>query len=89
MYCTYLRAYVRMNWAFTKYVDQLLVYDLSIKGDSFEQAYEKNIFNTNNIFGGSGLSIWKYEFSYDHWSQAMLSSLSTWMGVLLSTRGHI
>ena len=28
----------------------------------------------------SGLSTWKYQFSYDHWSQATLSSVSTWMG---------
>ena len=27
----------------------------------------------------SGLSTWKYQFSYDHWSQAMLCSVSTWM----------
>ena len=25
--------------------------------------------------GRSGLSTWKYQFSYDHWSQAMLSSV--------------
>ena len=30
--------------------------------------------------GRSGLSTWKYQFSYDHWSQATLSSVSTWMG---------
>ena len=30
--------------------------------------------------GCSGLSTWKYQFSYDHWSQATLSSASTWMG---------
>ena len=28
----------------------------------------------------SGLSTWEYQFLYDHWSQAMLSSVSTWMG---------
>ena len=28
----------------------------------------------------SGLSTWKYQFSYDHWSQTTLSSVSTWMG---------
>ena len=26
------------------------------------------------------LETWKYQFSYDHWSQAMLSLVSTWMG---------
>ena len=30
--------------------------------------------------GRSGLSTWKYQFSYDHWSKATLSSVSTWMG---------
>ena len=30
--------------------------------------------------GRSGLSTWKYQFSYDHWSQATLSSVSTWVG---------
>ena len=25
-------------------------------------------------------STWKYQFSHDHWSQAMLNSASTWMG---------
>ena len=30
--------------------------------------------------GRSGLSTWKYQFSYNHWSQATLSSVSTWMG---------
>ena len=31
--------------------------------------------------GSSGLSTWKYQFSYDHWSRATLSSVSTtWMG---------
>ena len=34
--------------------------------------------------GRSGLSTWKYQFSYDHWSQATLSSVSTWMGLCLS-----
>ena len=33
-----------------------------------------------NFYRRSGLSTWKYQFSYDHWSQAMLSSVSTWMG---------
>ena len=28
----------------------------------------------------SGLLTWKYQFSYYHWSQATLSSVSTWMG---------
>ena len=27
----------------------------------------------------SGLSTWKSQFSYDHWSQATLSSVSAWM----------
>ena len=31
-------------------------------------------------FWRSGLSTKKYQFSYDHWSQATLSSVSTWMG---------
>ena len=31
-------------------------------------------------FGRSGLSTWKYQFSYDHCSQATLSLVSTWMG---------
>ena len=30
--------------------------------------------------GRSGLSTWKYQLSYDHWSQATVSSVSTWMG---------
>ena len=30
--------------------------------------------------GRSSVSTWKYQFLYDHWSQAMLSSVSTWMG---------
>ena len=30
--------------------------------------------------GRSDLSTWKYQFSYDHWSQATLISVSTWMG---------
>ena len=30
--------------------------------------------------GRSGLSTWKYQFSYNHWSQATLSLVSTWMG---------
>ena len=30
--------------------------------------------------GHSGLSTWKYQFSYNHWSQATLSLVSTWMG---------
>ena len=34
----------------------------------------------NYTSGRSGLSTWKYHFSYDHWSQAMLSSVSSWMG---------
>ena len=34
----------------------------------------------NPVTGRSGLSTWKYQFSYDHWSQATLSSVSTWMG---------
>ena len=37
--------------------------------------------NKNKInYGRSGLSTWKHQFSYDHWSQATLSSDSTWMG---------
>ena len=42
-----------------------------------------NIIVTNSILGLDGrscLSTWKYQFSYDHWSQATLSSVSTWMG---------
>ena len=31
-------------------------------------------------FGRSSLSTWKYQFSYDHWSQATLGSVSTSMG---------
>ena len=31
-------------------------------------------------YGSSGLSTWNYQFSYDHWSQATLSLVSTWMG---------
>ena len=27
----------------------------------------------------SGLLTWKYQFSYGHWSQAILSSVSTWI----------
>ena len=34
----------------------------------------------NGPAGRSGLSTWKYQFSYDHWSQATLSLVSTWMG---------
>ena len=30
--------------------------------------------------GHSGLSTWKYQFSYDHRGQATLSSVSTWIG---------
>ena len=30
--------------------------------------------------GSSGLSTWKYQFLYDHWGQATLSLVSTWMG---------
>ena len=28
----------------------------------------------------SGLSTWKYQFSCDHWSKAMLNSINTWNG---------
>ena len=31
------------------------------------------------LVGRSGLSTWKYQFLYDNWSQAILSSVSTWM----------
>ena len=34
----------------------------------------------NSLPGRSVLLTWKYQFSYDHWSQAMLGSVSTWMG---------
>ena len=47
-----------------------------------------------NSVGRSDLSTWKYQFLYDHWSQATLSSVSTCMGdcsrfvwVLLLTLG--
>ena len=33
-----------------------------------------------HIWWCSDLSTWKYQFSYDHWCQATLSSVSTWMG---------
>ena len=32
------------------------------------------------LWGCSGLSAWKYQFLYNHWSQAMLFSVSTLMG---------
>ena len=35
---------------------------------------------TKYELGRSGLSTWKYQFSYDHWSPATLGSVSTWMG---------
>ena len=38
------------------------------------------IYVKNLHIGRSSLSTWKYQFSYNHWSQAMLSSDSTWMG---------
>ena len=31
-------------------------------------------------FGCSSLSTWKYKFSYNHWRQVTLSSVSIWMG---------
>ena len=37
--------------------------------------------------GLSGLSTWKYQFSYDHWYQATLRLVSAQLG-LLSTWGH-
>ena len=36
--------------------------------------------NKKYIWGRSGLSTWKYQFSYNHWSQTTLSLVSTWMG---------
>ena len=39
-----------------------------------------SIQNDSARIGRSDLLTWKYQFSYDHWSQAMLSSVSTWMG---------
>ena len=49
------------------------------------------------LLGQRGLSTWKYHFAYGHWSQAMLSSVSTRKGdsrssvawVLLLAREHI
>ena len=51
----------------------------SIWGALFDK---KNILQAKNhvYLGRSGLSTWKYQFSYDHWSQATSSSVSTWMG---------
>ena len=61
----------------------------------FDQVKNRNTFRCHNAMPGlqkkpgiintrigrSGLSTWKYQFSYDHWSQATLSSVSgTWMG---------
>ena len=36
--------------------------------------------NIGNEAGHSDLSTMKYQFSYDHWNQATLSLVSTWMG---------
>ena len=35
---------------------------------------------TKTFLWWSDLSTWKYQFSYDHWSQALLSSVSTVLG---------
>ena len=32
------------------------------------------------MLGAAAYQLWKYQFSYNHWSQATLSSVSTWMG---------
>ena len=37
----------------------------------------------------TAISHWTYQFSSDHWSQAMLSPVSTWMGDRLGTRGAV
>ena len=34
--------------------------------------------------GCKGLSAWKHQFSFDHWSQAMMNMDSTWMGEMHS-----
>ena len=40
-------------------------------------------------FSPTAISHWTYQFSSDHWSQAMLSPVSTWMGDRLGTLGVV
>ena len=62
---------------------------------SLKSFWQKEVSNLFNTFVGNShekdwpaqtcghsrqiISTWKYQFSYDHWSQAMWSSVSTWM----------
>ena len=50
---------------------------MKIKGNVI-WTFIKNESILNN--GLSGLSTWKYQLSYNHWSKATLSSVNTWMG---------
>ena len=38
-----------------------------------------SLLDKSGSLGRSGLSTWKYQFSYDYWSQATLSLVSAWM----------
>ena len=40
-------------------------------------------------YSPTAISHWTYQFSSDHWSQATLSLVSTWMGDRLGTRGAV
>ena len=77
----------RKSWKSDSTRLHILQSDSWARMNQLELKYSKEIlnnyyhkYNHDNNFGHSGLSTWKYKFSYDHWSQAMLSSVSTWMG---------
>ena len=42
--------------------------------------FQAELYAIRKAIGRSGLSTWIYQFSYDHLSQATLSSVSAWMG---------
>ena len=54
--------------------------DVRVLYYSYVSCRQNRYFINCSTWGRSGLSTWKYQFSYNHWSQATLSSVSTWMG---------
>ena len=70
------------SWLWQKWrIDRILLHAKSIKLFQTNCNFHwRNILPKTKNEGQSGLSTWKYQFSYDHWSEAMLSLVSTWIG---------